>query len=97
MEDFIRLNLQYFLGAGFAWICVMGLLLYIKVKAKNDDTIPSIMNMCMVVITLVFAIAIGHKLMFQVSVNNIQRNEIDRSYVEQNKNRYQYEVQQKGK
>jgi hypothetical protein len=97
MEDFIRLNLQYFLGTGFAWLTLMGITLFIKSKTKDEPNVSIIMNNFMVIISLLFVIAIAYKLIFQVSVNNIPRSEIDRSYIEQNKNRYQYEVQQKGK
>lgn len=96
MEDFIRLNLQYFLGIGFTWIVIMGIALYLK-KLSEDNDFKSIINYLMVIVSVFFVIGIGYKLMFQVSVNNIPRSEIDRSYMEQNKNRYQYEVQQKGK
>jgi prolipoprotein diacylglyceryltransferase len=95
MNDFIRLNLNSFIGSASFLIGIFIAFFIIERKLQKEHKKYALYG---VLITLgIFFFALTFKLLTQTSVNQLPKNEIDKSYLNQVQDSYQIKVLENSK
>lgn len=88
MEDFIRLNLNYFLGmTSILLVIILSYLIGLKYLSKKKVLHIAFLSCLLAMFLISF-----FKIKTQASVNNIPRSEIDKSYTNESVETYQSKV-----
>jgi uncharacterized membrane protein len=90
MEDFIRLNLNAFLGlVGFL---IVLFIVYFIVKKNIEDEYKKYVKITLWAILVIAFLIVLSTLVTQTSVNNLQKAPPDRKFTEQSQQTYQENV-----